>query len=158
MYYYLIKQLKQNNYSHYEISNFAHEGCLSKHNLNYWKSGKYIGIGAGAHSYIYNERYNNIAQVESYISKIMKDQDIVENRQSLSDDDKIFEFIMLRLRLIDGFLLNEFFDEFNIDFVSKYNKVIDKLISRGLIYVNDRIRLTNVGLDLANQVFIEFID
>src|SRR5690606_23640416 len=60
MYYKAIKLLTNSGYIHYEISNFAREGFQCKHNLVYWNANEYLGIGAGAHSYLKGRRFNNL--------------------------------------------------------------------------------------------------
>ena len=70
MYYLIQELLEKAGYCQYEISNFAKEGFESKHNNVYWNQGEYIGVGAGASSYVCNERYQNIDAIEEYINRI----------------------------------------------------------------------------------------
>ena len=64
--------LKKNGYMQYEISNFAKEGCESRHNVNCWKQHEYYGFGIGAASYYNNVRYTNIRVIYRYIEKYLK--------------------------------------------------------------------------------------
>ena len=64
--------LKKNEYMQYEISNFAKEGCESRHNVNCWKQHEYYGFGIGASSYYNNVRYTNIRVIYRYIEKYLK--------------------------------------------------------------------------------------
>ena len=64
--------LKKNGYVQYEISNFAKEGCESRHNVNCWKQHEYYGFGIGASSYYNNVRYTNIRVIYRYIEKYLK--------------------------------------------------------------------------------------
>ena len=64
--------LKKNGYVQYEISNFAKEGCESRHNVNCWKQNEYYGFGIGASSYYNNVRYTNIRVIYRYIEKYLK--------------------------------------------------------------------------------------
>ena len=67
MYWKTKELLQENGYEHYEISNFAKKGYKAKHNLDCWNQKEYIGVGAGAHSYINNIRYSNIASIKKYL-------------------------------------------------------------------------------------------
>ena len=71
--------LEKHGYIHYEISNFAKEGYMSRHNLDCWSQKEYIGFGVAAHSYIESTRYSNICDVEKYISNV-KEADFEKNR------------------------------------------------------------------------------
>ncbi|MGC2165667.1 MAG: radical SAM family heme chaperone HemW [Gallionella sp.] len=98
--------LAKHRYQHYETSAFARAGCQSKHNLNYWKFGDYLGIGAGAHSklsfpgkVIRQARYK---QPQAYMQQVSKD-DPVQTEHQVSSKELGFEFMMNALRLNQGF-------------------------------------------------------
>ena len=76
MYYYAKNELTKNGYEHYEISNFAKAGKKSNHNLVYWNQEEYIGVGAGASSYMDNKRYTNIGGIEEYIERINNNESV----------------------------------------------------------------------------------
>ncbi|MCR4435429.1 MAG: radical SAM family heme chaperone HemW [Clostridiales bacterium] len=157
--YYLAKDcLSRNKFNHYEISNFAKPGFECRHNLIYWKDESYIGVGAGAHSFFEGKRYNNTCGVESYIRQISRGNMPVENVHRIERNEEMSEFVILGLRLIGGIAANEFKLRFGTDIFSLYGKQLHQLSGRGLIqWDGERIRLTNLGLDVANQVFVEFI-
>ncbi|HOJ11208.1 MAG TPA: radical SAM family heme chaperone HemW [Clostridiales bacterium] len=158
MYHNTILKLKSKGFKHYEISNFSKPGFESRHNLIYWKAEEYIGLGAGAHSYFEGKRYNNEVKPEKYISEIQKGNIPMRNIVSLSEKDRICEFLILGLRLTDGVDTQEFKNKFGKDLFELYGANVDILIKRGLLEIEGEIiRLTPLGLDLANQVFIEFI-
>ena len=91
------------NYEHYEISNFARQGFISKHNSAYWHGKKYIGIGPSAHSFDGISRQWNSAVNNDYISKI-KNNEICFTREDLKKEDMINEKIMLALRTSKGLI------------------------------------------------------
>jgi len=141
MYYKIIDTLSKHGFNHYEISNFAKEGYESKHNTSYWTGEDYIGLGAGAHSYYKNERYQNVDNVEEYISF----NNTTLNRVLIDEDEKNKEYYMLGLRLIKGIK-------------NKGHKNMEKLISQGLVIIDgDMVRLTKRGIDMANHVFSELM-
>lgn len=160
MYWYVKQKLEENNYIHYEISNFAKEGYESKHNLDCWEQKEYIGVGAGASSYLDKKRYSNTTNLQDYILNIENNKAnldlILEEVQS--DEDKMNEYIMLGLRKIEGINIKEFNEIFKQNIISKYEKIFEKLTHENLIQIDDkRIKLTNKGIDLANLVWEEFV-
>lgn len=158
MYHYAIERLSKAGYKHYEISNFALEDSECKHNLIYWKSEEYIGLGAGAHSYFNGERYNNEYEINNYMSSILNKGNANENSQIINKRDCISEFMFLGLRLIKGINANEFKNKFDEDLFDLFGNQLKILEKKGMLIIDkDRIWLTPLGIDLSNQVFIEFI-
>ena len=66
----LNKLAGEHGFVHYEISNLAKDGYLSKHNSNYWKQKKYLGLGPSAHSFNLVSRQWNVSNVRKYIEAI----------------------------------------------------------------------------------------
>lgn len=158
MYWYAVDKFTQADYKHYEISNFAKNGFKCRHNLIYWKDYEYIGFGAGSHSYFEGKRFNNLYNIQEYIDVISSGGLPSENFQIIKDGDEILEFMMLGLRLVDGVDVAEFKERFHKDPLKIFSVRLEKLTKKGLITVDNRtIKLTKLGLDLANQVFLEFI-
>ncbi|HHW00501.1 MAG TPA: oxygen-independent coproporphyrinogen III oxidase [Clostridiaceae bacterium] len=158
MYYYAKEKFNGKGMKHYEISNFAYPGFECEHNLIYWKAEEYIGIGAGSHSYINGERYNNVYDICRYIKEVTNGIIPLENVERIDFRDRVSEFIILGLRLIEGISTVEFRKKFGCDISDIYGRQLLKLTERGLIeQKGNNIMLTGKGLDLANQVFIEFV-
>ncbi|TYQ12906.1 UNVERIFIED_CONTAM: oxygen-independent coproporphyrinogen-3 oxidase [Acetivibrio alkalicellulosi] len=158
MYWYAINKLKEKGYRHYEISNFAMQNYSCRHNLVYWKCEEYIGLGTGAHSFFNNKRYSNVINIRNYSDSIGKGIIPKENQILIAEQDRISEFIILGLRLIDGVAMEEFERKFDKCILDIYEKEITSLIKKNLLQISDKtIKLTSTGLDLANQVFVEFI-
>ena len=108
--------LKNNNYIHYEISNFSKEGYHSKHNLKYWYNLEYYGFGVGASSYIDNIRYTNTRSITNYIKgKTILDKEI------LTIKDKMFYEVMLNLRTNRGIDKETFKDKYKINIEDIFN-------------------------------------
>ena len=101
MYDYLCARLKEAGWTHYEVSNFALPGYEALHNSSYWDGTPYIGVGAGAHSYIGRVRSWNPADLEAYI-RGMEDGSLVRESETLTDRDLYNERIMLALRTNKG--------------------------------------------------------
>lgn len=158
MYYEAISVITGKGYRHYEISNFAMPGFESRHNMIYWNAQEYIGVGAGAHSYFQGRRYNNTSELDKYIN-LVKDEGIPkENITLISKDEEMSEYMILGLRLVDGISPQEFSERFGVDLFELYHNQLDELTKGQLLeYTGKRIRLTQKGLDLANQVFMAFL-
>ncbi len=159
--YWAVKQtLEQNNYIHYEISNFAKQGYESKHNLDCWNQKEYIGFGVAAHSYTNGIRYSNIENLEQYIKNYDEDKTeenlVFHEKQDMEAMQK--EYMLLGLRKIDGVSIQEFKIKFVANPVFLYHDKLEKLVNEELVEIDgDMIKLTNKGLDLANIVWEEFV-
>jgi oxygen-independent coproporphyrinogen-3 oxidase len=158
MYYFAIEKLTESGFIHYEISNFAKPGYECRHNLIYWKAEEYLGIGAGAHSHLRGVRFNNIYSIDEYISAVSKGKTPKENQQIIGKNEKMAEFMILALRLVAGIDTKEFKERFGLNIFNVFGRQLEKLNKKQLIELEGgTIRLTPSGLDLANQVFMEFI-
>lgn len=159
--YWTVKQtLEQNNYIHYEISNFAKKGYESKHNLDCWNQKEYIGFGIAAHSYTNGIRYSNIENIEQYIKNYDENKTeenlVFHEKQDMEAMEN--EYMLLGLRKIDGVSIQEFKIKFVANPVFLYHDKLEKLVNEDLVEIDgDQIKLTNKGLDLANIVWEEFI-
>lgn len=158
MYHYAVKEIRNRGYIHYEISNFSKAGYESRHNMIYWKGQEYIGLGAGAHSYFDGKRYHNVEKPVEYVYKFSTNENTWQHIQEISQKDQITEYLILGLRLTGGISLIDFKARFGIELLELYGDRINTLMKRGLLCRSgERLRLTDLGLDLANQVFVEFI-
>ena len=168
MYWYIKNRLELQGYKHYEISNFAKIGKESKHNMNCWEQKDYIGIGLAAHSYLNGIRYSNTTDLEEYIenmemlenpmNEILKESKIYEIHERQSTDDMKKEYMLIGLRKIDGIEIRKFKEKFGDNPIFIFRKELERLSSEGLIQIDgDYIRLSNKGLDFANEVWEEFV-
>ncbi|HAM36240.1 MAG TPA: coproporphyrinogen III oxidase [Elusimicrobia bacterium] len=137
--------------AHYEISNFARPGHESRHNLNYWKGGEYIGLGCAAASYLDGVRSRNVADLETYFDCLRQGKRPLAESERLSGVEKSGEAAMLGLRLVRGF-------EPSPDVARQFDSKIRGLIERSLLRREQgKLQLTREGIFLANQVFMEFV-
>ena len=160
MYWNAKKILEENNYIHYEISNFAKKGYESKHNLNCWNQKEYLGFGVASHSYLKNKRYCNTNCIEEYCKNV-NDKNRNKNRticEIQNEEEKKKEYMLLGLRKIEGINIQEFKNKFIENPIYKFHKELEKLVNENLIEIDlNRIKLTNKGLDFANLVWEEFV-
>ena len=154
MYYLAKDRLLRAGFIHYEISNWAKEGSICRHNLGYWTGREYIGFGAGAHSFINKQRYSKTNKIDEYILGDFSGHNI----ETITDFSEISEFVFLGLRLINGIDTIEFEKRFNKNIFSVFGEKFLNLSKQGLLIIDENIiRLTAYGIDLSNQVFSEFI-
>ncbi|MFT9493751.1 radical SAM family heme chaperone HemW [Anaerosolibacter sp.] len=158
MYEYVIGFLKANKYNHYEISNFAQEGKACIHNKIYWNNEEYVGIGLNAHSYLNKHRFSNTGNLDAYIAQMKIHGEAMIENIPVSQEDEMAETMFLGLRMMRGISIQGFQQRFGINPVMKYEKKIKKMMALGLIEVDEKcIRLSRKGIDLSNQVFMEFL-
>jgi oxygen-independent coproporphyrinogen III oxidase len=146
-----LDRLASAGYRHYEISNFARPGHESRHNLNYWTDGEYIGLGVGAASHLDGERWTNVDKLKDYCEKASAGEPPRAESERLDGKAKLGEKVLLNFRRIDGFDLD---DETERAFAAE----LEGLEKRGLIRRSGRrAQLTREGVFLANQVAMEFV-
>lgn len=152
MYEYITNFLKENNYIHYEISNYSKKGYESKHNLTYWNNSKYYGFGLGASGYIDNIRYTNTRSFNKYINNDFK----LEEDQLTKKDEMELEMI-LGLRKIKGVNLSEFEKKYHQKIINTFK--IDKLLEeQKLLIKDDYIYINPNYLYVSNDILIKFFN
>lgn len=150
--------MEARGYIQYEISNFSKPNYECRHNIKYWTGGEYIGFGPFAHSCFENKRYNNISDIKYYCENIKEPDKFRQLNEVLSKESKMFEYIMLRLRMNSGIIIEDFNREFEKDFMSIYENQIKNLLEYQLIDINNgRLKLTKKGMDVSNYVFEQFL-
>ena len=140
-----------NNFEHYEISNFAKKNFHSLHNSNYWNGNSYLGLGASAHSFNQTSRQWNIANLKSYIESLNKNI-LPYEIEYLSPTDKYNEYILLHLRTNNGINLNELKSIFDN---KKYNYLLQELSKINTEYYtisNESLKLTRKGIIISDDI------
>ncbi len=150
MYKFTSEYLPANGYGHYEISNFALSGRECVHNKIYWGNKEYIGIGASAVSYINGVRSKNVADLGAYLKDAGK-KSLVEESESLDEESKLGETVMLGLRMRRGIELTQQIE-------SKYTDIITKYKNDGFLEIADnRMFLTQKALFVSNTILADFV-
>jgi len=151
--------LHGNDFAQYEVSAFALSSQTSKHNINYWQFGDYLGIGAGAHGKITLPesgvvmRSSKTRQPDKYLARI--DSFMAQNR-AIAADEMALEFMMNGLRLVDGVPV-EYFSPRTGLVLSSIETQISDLQRKGLIETDDsRYRTTKLGYQFLNTVLQQF--
>ncbi|MDY3770506.1 MAG: radical SAM family heme chaperone HemW [Lachnospiraceae bacterium] len=169
--------LAQAGYERYEISNYAKKGYACRHNLVYWQGGDYLGLGLGSSSYMDGVRFHNTTDLNTYVNQCV----YVEDREELSVQAKMEEFMFLGLRVMAGVSGTEFEKRFGKTMEDVYGDVLRKHEEEGLLRIErkearkedrkeaaaaepakgktniEKVMLTTKGVDVSNYVFADFL-
>lgn len=165
--------LAQAGYERYEISNYAKKGYACRHNLVYWQGGDYLGLGLGSSSYMDGMRFHNTTDFNTYVNQGA----YVEDREELSVQAKMEEFMFLGLRVMAGVSGTEFEKRFGKTMEDVYGDVLRKHEEEGLLQIErkedrkeaaaaepvkgktniEKVMLTTKGVDVSNYVFADFL-
>jgi len=162
MYLKAIEVLKSAGYRHYEVSNFAIPGFESAHNTLYWKGAGYIGVGAGAHSYLpgpgWGKRWWNISGAEDYMRVVGEGSPPIDGSEELTRREAMFEAVMLGLRMVEeGIDGSRFRERFGLSTIEALGG-LDTLVRDGFVEKKgEDISLTQRGLLLLNEVAVRII-
>lgn len=158
LYMLIVSNLKERNFEHYEVSNFAKNGFKSLHNLNYWSYGEYYGFGPSAHSFWDNKRSWNVRSLLKYIQEIIRNTLPVESFEIIDREKRIIEKIMLGLRA-EGISLKEFNNEFGLDLSLIATDLIQNWVRYGkAVFFNDIIKLTDEGYFICDKLTLDLIE
>lgn len=148
----LMNTLSQNNFEHYEISNFAKNQLYSKHNSNYWMKNTYLGIGPSAHSYDGFSRQFNISNNTKYIKDI-QERKIPFEKEILTKKQQVNEYLMTGLRTQWGCDLEKIKLDFEINLLEVYKDYLIQLQIEKLILIDkNHLKLTQKGKFLADKI------
>lgn len=150
--------LAEYGYEQYEISNYAKKDLACQHNVGYWTRKEYLGLGLGAASLWGNQRFSNTSDFSLYLNNSGFPEKIRGDRDALSLEAEMSEFMFLGLRMTKGVSKAEFLEGFGVSIESVYGKVLDKYKSVGLLEETEgRIFLTRAGIHVSNGVMAEFL-
>ncbi len=148
--------LKEKGLDRYEVSNFAKKSFESKHNLNYWERGEYVGLGVSASSFMNNRRWTNSFKIDEYNTAIIYNKVPEISSDVIEGKDAEFEFIMLGLRTEKGISIEKFNKEFNSDFLKEYREPLAKK-QKYLILNGDNLKINPDYLYVQNDIILEFM-
>lgn len=123
IYDYANNYLAKNGYYRYEVSNFAKDRSMSKHNMGYWQMKNYVGIGLSAHSLVGMRRFYNTSSLDEYIED--PTNELLE--ENLSEKDLEEEYVMLSLRTKQGVDLIDYQNRFNKNFLIEKKETLERL-------------------------------
>jgi oxygen-independent coproporphyrinogen-3 oxidase len=148
----LIDVLESEGFEQYEVSNFSKPGFQSRHNSNYWRNKKYLGIGPSAHSYNGDSRQYNVSNNAMYLRSINQHK-VPYTLEKLSREDKINEYLLTTLRTCWGADLNILREQFSFDILNESSDYIKNLQNSGFVVIEENIlRLTRQGRFHADKI------
>ncbi len=152
----VVDQLSNIGFEHYEISNFAKPGHRSKHNSNYWKGIPYLGLGPSAHSFNIESRQWNVANNHLYIQSISENK-VPFEVENLEIATRYNEYMMISLRLLEGFKLEEIEKRFGKAYLAHTQLTLTPLIAEGKINQSEnRFAITKNARFLADGIASDF--
>ena len=158
MYFYAVQTLEQFGYHQYEISNFAKDGFICRHNMKYWTGDEYLGFGPCAASDFAGKRFTIQADLQKYLDGVKTKGVILSECDTIPLRERAGEYLMLRLRTVDGIEEGEYTKSFLLPF-EPLQKVLEKLAKNDLCIQNgSRWRLTPKGFMLSNQVILTLLE
>lgn len=163
--------LDREGYSHYEISNWAVPGKECRHNLAYWKNTSYLGVGAGAHSFLFGHRFAGVSSPQEYVEKLSALERLPPSFLEVGGEKSHLDFVegadveremsdtvIMGLRLQEGIDLASFAGRFQRELLPAYRQEIEELVELGLLDADEKgIRLSGRGKLLGNEVFMRFL-
>ena len=158
MYLYAVEFLKQCGYEQYEISNFARPGFVSRHNMKYWTGDEYLSFGPCAASDFAGKRFTIAPDIEKYMEGVLNKGAILSECETVPMRERAGEYLMLRLRTVDGVEEGEYTKSFLLPF-EPLEEVFQKLSKQDLCKnVSGRWRLTPKGFMLSNSIIVLLLE
>lgn len=154
MYRSMTEILTSYGYRKYEISNFSKEGRESRHNLRYWQRKDYLGFGVAAHSCFEEVRFGNSRNMDAFL----RGEDITEERQLLTEQDRLEEYIMLSLRLSKGLSEQALKERFGLSPKDLSPRLPQYLREGYLTERDDHLSFTDKGFFVSNTILADLIN
>ena len=158
MYFYAVETLEQFGYHQSEISNFAKDGYICRHNMKYWTGDEYLSFGPCAASDFAGKRFTIAPDIEKYMDGVLNKGAILSECETVPMRERAGEYLMLRLRTVDGVEEGEYTKSFLLPF-EPLEEVFQKLAKQDLCKnVSGRWRLTPKGFMLSNSIIVLLLE
>ncbi len=145
-------------FQHYEISNFASPGKLSRHNQVYWSGDGYYSAGPGAARYVDGVRETNHRSTTTYLKRVLAGESPVAEREQLDAEQRAREQLIFALRRIDGISRKVFFERTGFLINELAGTQIDRFVSMRLLeWAESTVRLTRDGLLVSDSLWPELL-
>ncbi len=158
MYFYAVETLEEFGYHQYEISNFAKDGFICRHNMKYWMGDEYLGFGPCAASDFAGKRFTIEPDLQKYMDGIRTKGVILSECDSIPMRERAGEYIMLRLRTVDGLEASEYTKSFLLPFEPLEKKLLQLQKNDFCVLQNGRWRLTPKGFMVSNSIILQLLD
>jgi oxygen-independent coproporphyrinogen-3 oxidase len=151
------KLLAEKGYERYEISNFAKKGFESRHNMNYWNRGEYIGFGVAASSFMCGRRFTNTFDLDEYMKCIISGFYPAVTSEQVETNDAKFEYVMLALRTTKGLSMKEYKATFGSALAEDFPEALKKTVSY-LQLDGDILKIKDEYLYVQNSILMHFLE
>jgi oxygen-independent coproporphyrinogen-3 oxidase len=168
------ERMTQAGFRHYEVSNWARPGRECRHNLTYWHNGDWLGLGAGAHSHLFEERFAAAASPSRYIALVKQQGDenglvagsllpVASMAQITFRDPgdrarEMSETVILALRLREGLAIAAFERRYGVPFADVFGAPLQETLTLGLTeVVEGHLRLRDEAVLLGDEAFMRFL-
>ncbi|MFH1691329.1 MAG: radical SAM family heme chaperone HemW [Candidatus Omnitrophota bacterium] len=150
--------LSKQGFLQYEVSSFSKKNYESRHNLNYWQGGDYIGLGLGAHAHLGGVRFWNTSDLVCYGALLEKGIMPKEGEESLPVEQKMLETLLIGLRLVDGVDVEKLEERFHLKLGNDKRALIDGFVREGLLKWEDGYLKTALsGILLLDEICAKII-
>ena len=158
MYLAAVDLLTARGFRQYEISNFARKGLYSRHNMKYWMGNEYLGFGPSASSDFAGHRFTMVRDIEAYIEGIRTGGQVIEEQEEIPLRERAGEYIMLRLRTLNGISGEDYERRFRLPF-APLEKELEKQQQFSLASKSPdgRWRLTPKGYLVSNSIISDLL-
>ena len=150
--------LERYGYRQYEISNYAKQGYMCRHNAGYWQRREYLGFGLGASSLYRGMRFSNTRRMREYLKESRNPDQIRKDVTVLSRNERIEEFMFLGLRMTEGISEKKFEENFDVRLMDVYGDILQKYEETGFMeHIETKWRLTRKGIHVSNHILADFL-
>lgn len=150
--------LERYGYRQYEISNYAKQGYMCRHNAGYWQRREYLGFGLGASSLYRGMRFSNTRRMQEYLKESRNPDQIRKDVTVLLRNERIEEFMFLGLRMTEGISEKKFEENFDVRLMDVYGNILQKYEETGFMeHIETKWRLTRKGIHVSNHILADFL-
>lgn len=150
--------LERYGYRQYEISNYAKQGYMCRHNAGYWQRREYLGFGLGASSLYRGMRFLNTRRMQEYLKESRNPDQIRQDVTVLSRNERIEEFMFLGFRMTEGISEKKFEENFDVRLMDVYGDILQKYEETGFMeHIETKWRLTRKGIHVSNHILADFL-
>ena len=150
--------LERYGYRQYEISNYAKQGYMCRHNAGYWQRRDYLGFGLGASSLYRGMRFSNTRRMQEYLKESRNPDQIRKDVTVLSRNERIEEFMFLGFRMTEGISEKKIEENFDVRLMDVYGDILQKYEETGFVeHIETKWRLTRKGIHVSNHILADFL-
>lgn len=150
--------LEREGFAQYEISNFAKAGKESRHNLNYWQGGEYIGLGLGAHSYRHGKLFWNVSRFPAYLTRIGTEGLALDGWEQLDIAEQFKQALLIGLRMNQGVVIKNLEQRLGCVLKDEERRKIDAFVREGFLdFEKGRLKATARGRLVLDELCARMI-